>query len=180
MNAFLGPIPRSRIILCSADAGPRSQRTTAERADHFFPGAAWVGAIRNAAARQDCRFLILTTGHGLVGAGDLITPCDAHIDAYRAEVADRWRSTVLRLLSNYQNSLLIFYAGGCPREQYLELLTPNLRPLGISLITFGRPNMYDVDKTEKVVGLLQRGATLDEVTSGLSHPERLEFYFHAG
>lgn len=40
--------------------------------------------------------------------------------------------------------------------------------------------MYDVDKTEKVVGLLQRGATLNEVASGLSHPERLEFYFHAG
>jgi hypothetical protein len=66
MRTLLGPIPIEKIILCSADAGPRSQHETPDRAGCFFAGAKRVGALRNYADNLGCRFVILTTGHGLV------------------------------------------------------------------------------------------------------------------
>lgn len=178
MKTVLGPIPRDRIILCSADAGPNSQRTVPERAGHFFSGAVWVGTIRNTADRLGHRFVVLTTGHGLVDSNEVIAPYDVHINDYPQRVAETWRRTVPRILGNSQNSLMIFYAGGCPRDQYIDILKPNLQPLGISLLTFGRPNMFDIDKMERVIEMLLQGAPLNKFTSALDHPERFEFYFH--
>ena len=74
MKTLLGPVPKEKIILCSADAHPDSQRNSADRAGNFFPNAPWVGAVRNCAERLHCKFVILTTGHGLVGPEDVINP----------------------------------------------------------------------------------------------------------
>lgn len=178
MKTMLGPIPRDKIVLCSADAGPGSQRTTPDKAKYFFVGAPWVGAIRNSAERLGCNFVILTTGHGLVNSDDIIAPYDVHIQDYTQQVSLNWRRTILLLLGNSINSVMLFYAGGCPRDQYIELLLPILQRLGISLISFGRPNMYDIDKVETFVEMLTRGTSPDTFASTLNHPERFEFYFH--
>lgn len=79
MSAQIGPIQLDRIVLCSADAHPDSQRATACRADHFFPGGKWVGAVRNAADRLGCQFVILTTGYGLVTRETVLERYDKHI-----------------------------------------------------------------------------------------------------
>ncbi len=62
----IGPYKQERILLCSADAGPKSQRGRPCEAGIFFLGAKWVGATRNCAQRLGCDFTILTTGHGMV------------------------------------------------------------------------------------------------------------------
>ena len=70
---------------------------------------------------------------------------------------------------------MVFYAGGCPRELYMDLLIPILRDLGVSLITFGRPNMYDIGKLEEFVDLITKSITMEGLASILKHPEELEF-----
>jgi hypothetical protein len=178
MRALLGPIPRDKIILCSADASPSAQRDTAHSAGYFFPRAPWVGAVRNYAENLDCKFVILTTGHGLVGADDVISPYDVHITDHPTEVAERWQATIPAVLNRNRNGLMLFYAGGCPRDSYIELSKPILRSLGISLLSFGKPNMFDVDKIEGCVEMLAQGTSLAEIASILKHPDRLEFHFH--
>jgi hypothetical protein len=178
MKTVLGPIPIDKIILCSADARPDSQRDSPDKAGYFFPHAPWVGAIRNDAERLNCKFVILTTGHGLVEPDDVIGPYDMHIDEYTTEVDKKWRLTIPTVLSMDRNSLMIFYAGGCPRDPYIELLKPILNPLGISLLSFGKPNMFDIDKIEECVKMLTEGIPLVDIASILKHPDRLEFYFH--
>lgn len=89
MKTILGPIRKEKLILCSADASPDAQRNEPGPAAYFFPNAAWVGAVRNSAERLGCRFVILTTGYGLVESGDLISPFDAHIEQYPVEVRER-------------------------------------------------------------------------------------------
>jgi hypothetical protein len=178
MRTLLGPIPREKIILCSADAGPRSQRDRPENAGNFFPNAPWVGALRNYAESLNCRFVILTTGHGLVEPDDIISPYDMHIDVYPTQVAETWNRTVRARLARNRNSLMLFYAGGCPRDRYVAALNPILLTLGISLLTFGRPFMVDVNKIEECVEMLVEGTSLEEIAAILGHPDRLEFYYH--
>lgn len=81
------------------------------------------------------------------------------------------------MLREASNSLVLFYAGGCPREPYLEMSKPIFRSLGISLLTFGRPNMFDVDKIEECAEMLFRGTSLNEIASILGQPDRLEFHY---
>jgi hypothetical protein len=168
----------SQIILCSADAGPDSQRQHSEKAGYFFSGAAGVGATRNVAEKVGCRFMILTTGHGLVDCDEIIFPYDLHILPYKQQVTEIWKNSISVKLMNNQNSLMVFYASGCPRELYTEVLTPILLPLGISLLTFGKPNMFDIDKMENIIQLLISGTSFAQIGSILKHPERLEFYYH--
>ncbi len=178
MKTFLGPVPRDKIILCSADASPNAQRATAGSAGYFFPNAPWVGAVRNIAEKLNCKFVILTTGHGLVGPDDVIRPYDLHIQDHSAKVSETWQTTIPAILKNDKNSLMLLYAGGCPRESYIHLLKPVLSSLGISLLTFGKPNMFDIDKIEKCVELISWGTLLTNIADILGHPDRLEFHFH--
>jgi hypothetical protein len=71
--------------------------------------------------------------------------------------------------------ILILYRGGCP-DSYVPMLQPILGNQSISLLTFGRPNMYDFDKLEEVTNLIIQGTTYEELKSILSLPERLWFY----
>jgi hypothetical protein len=52
MKTILGPIRKRKIVLCSADASPDAQRNQPGPAAHFFPNAAWVGAVRNSAEKS--------------------------------------------------------------------------------------------------------------------------------
>lgn len=178
MGTILCPIQGERLILCSADAGPNAQRNEAGQAGYFFQNAPWVGAVRNCAERLQCRFVILTTGHGLVESDTIITPYDLHIEQYPDEVCNRWQETIPLVLGNNRNCLILFYAGGCPREPYLNMFLPILRQLGISLLTFGQANMRDVDQIENCAGMLFEGTTLGEIAQILQQPNRLEFYFN--
>jgi len=175
MKVQLGPCPVSKIVLCSADAGPKSQGSGRDEAGFFFKGAAWVGAVRNAAAILGCKFVILTTAHGMVNSSDVIERYDMHIIPYRSQVAQRWERSIPQVLGRGRFSLMVFYAGGCPRELYMDLLIPILRDLGVSLITFGRPNMYDIGKLEEFVDLITKSITMEGLASILKHPEELEF-----
>jgi len=177
-SAILGPIKKEQLILCSADASPNSQRKYPYSAADFFPNGKWVGALRNSAHTLGCKFVILTTGHGLVEPGDIISPYDVAIESYPDKVRALWESTIPHVLEKHKNSLMIFYSGGCPRELYIKIAVPILRTLGISLLSFGRPNMYDVDKIEKCSQMLFRGTSLEEIASILGVPERLKFYFN--
>ena len=178
MRTLLGPIPIKKTILCSADASPEAQRDRPDHAGLFFSNAPWVGALRNYAENLNCRFVILTTGHGLVDSGDMITPYDMHLDDYPTQVAERWNRTIPARLVRNRNSLMLFYAGGCPRDRYIAMLNPILRTLGISLLTFGMPNMFDVNRIEECVEMLIEGTSLEEIAAILGHPDRLEFYYH--
>jgi hypothetical protein len=171
----IGPFPLERIVLCSSDAGPGSQQITAHQAAQFFPGAKWVGRVRNAAARLGTRFFILTTGHGLVAPDQVITPYDVHISTHQAQVEDCWRQTIPPLIDSERCDIVVFYAGGCPRDPYIELLRPILHQQGVSLIAFGKPNMYDSNKIEPFVELLAKGTSTNELRSTLRKPDRLLF-----
>lgn len=177
MKMEIGPYSRDRIVLCSADASPeRSQRQEPGYAGHFFPGAKWVGRMRNAASNLRCKFVILTTAHGMVGEFDTISPYDLHIYADTAKVERNWRRTIPLLIGNGQYDLLLFYAGGCPKEAYLEALKPILHENQISLLTFGRANVCDMGRVEDIVELLTTGTDLDQLRSILKYPQYLEFH----
>ena len=134
--------------------------------------------MRNSAEALRCRFVILTTGHGLVNPETEITPYDAHINQYPEEVKRRWQETIPQVLENNRNCLILFYAGGCPRESYLEKFIPILRQLGISLLTFGQPMMVDVNHIEECANMLFGGTTLEEIAQILGQPDELKFYFN--
>ncbi len=178
MKTSLGPIVKEKIIICSADANPDSQCKHPGPASHHFPNGKWVGALRNTAERLSCKFVILTTGHGLVEPTDIISPFDEHIDYYPDKIREKWEITIPHVLQGYKNSLLLFYSGGCPREPYIQISKPIFRTLNISVLTFGRPNMYDIDKVEDCVKMLLQGTTLKEIESILKKPDRLEFYYN--
>ena len=176
MKTLIGPFARDRIVLCSADAGPKSQKNTPDQAAYFFPQAVWVGALRNAAERLRCEFVILTTGHGMVNPTDVIQPYDMHIREYPKQVKRNWLKTIPQCLGDNRYNILVFYAGGCPRKPMVELMLPILQEINISLLTFGRPNMYDFDKIDELVDALVSGTTIDELKSILRKPERFEYY----
>jgi len=172
----IGPYHTHEIVLCSADAGPRCQRSQSDQAQFFFPKAKWVGAFRNAAERLYCDFLILTTQHGLVEPHRKITPYDLHINQHHQAVQDNWLETIPALMQGAQYKLMVFYASGCPRDEMIEVMLPILRQQGIALLTFGRPYMYDVDKIDTIWGMLMRGTTAEEIVAILGVPERFEYY----
>jgi hypothetical protein len=176
MGSQIGPFARERILVCSADAGPNSQRTTAGDAGHFFPGAKWLGNLRNIADRKRTQLVVLTTGHGMIYAWDVIGSFDAHIDTYKEELKKRWLQTIPSIIGGNKYDIMVFYSGGCPREPYIELLHPILSDHGVALITFGKSNMFDIGKTEQIIDLLARGTSLDEIMSVLRLPARLKFY----
>jgi len=174
----VGPYRRNEIVLCSSDAGPGSQRDIACEAGYFFPGGKWVGAIRNAAERLMCRFVILTTGHGMVNPHDIITPYDMHIDDYEEQVREIMNRTIPQLIGNDRYKIVIFYAGGVPREPYIKVMKPIFHDIQLDLLTFGKPNMVDVGKIDQIVELLTKagGTSADELKSVLKLPERFQFY----
>ena len=172
---YIGPYQRTRIVLCSADASPKSQAKEKGEAAYFFPGAKWVGAIRNAARDLKCRFVILTTAHGMVNPHDIISPYDLKAENNKKKVPEIWRNTVPQILGSNNYDLLLFYAGGVPREPYMELFLPILRDLKIDFIIFGRPNMYDSGKIRVMAGMLEKGSCMNELKSILKCPEKLTF-----
>lgn len=174
----IGPYSKSEIILCSADAGPGSQSEIEDIAGYFFPGAKWVGAVRNAAERLMCKFVILTTGHGMVNPHDIIAPYDMHIDEYEEQVREKMNRTIPQLIGNDLYKLVIFYAGGVPKKPYVKALKPILHSINLDLLTFGRPNMFDIGKIDEIVELLNKpgGTTTNELKGILKLSERFEFY----
>jgi hypothetical protein len=112
------PIPiidKSQILLCSADAGPNAQSKVACEAGYFYPGAKWVGAVRNSSTRLGCDFAILTTGHGMVNSWDTIAPYNMHINAFPKQVRENFERTIHRWFERKKYKLVIFYGGGVPR-----------------------------------------------------------------
>lgn len=175
MPVYIGPYSRDRVVLCSGDAGPRSQRRRPCEASYFFPRAKWVGAVRNAANRLECRFVILTTGHGMVDPETVIEPYDVHISHDPRRVSDNWRSTALKLLGGNQCDILVLYRGGCP-DSYVDMLQPILRSINVSLLTFGRPNMNDIGHLDELTECIIKSTTYAELKSILFWPSRLEYY----
>jgi len=172
----IGPYHSNEMVLCSADAGPRSQKNNSAQAQYFFPGAKWVGALRNASERLHCDFLILTTQHGLVEPHQIIAPYDLHINEHRQTVESNWLQTIPALMQNAQYRLMIFYAGGCPRDEMIEVMLPILMHQQIALLSFGRPNMFDVGKVDTIWGMLIGGTTAEEIKAILRVPERFKYY----
>ena len=175
MPVYIGPYPRDRVVLCSGDAGPRSQRKRPCEASYFFPRARWVGAVRNAADRLECRFVILTTGHGMVDPETVIERYDVHISHDPRRVSENWRSTALELLGSNQYDIVVFYRGGCP-DTYIDMLQPLLRNMNISLLTFGRPNMHDIGHLDELTNQLVKGTTYARLKSILGWPSLLKYY----
>jgi hypothetical protein len=173
---YIGPYQRTRIILCSADAGPDSQANENGEAASFFPKAKWVGAVRNAADDLKCRFVILTTAHGMVNRRDIISPYDLKAEDNKKKVSKIWRNTVPKILGSNNYDLLLFYAGGVPRKPYMELFLPILRDLKIDFIVFGWPMMRDSGKIKVVAEMLEKGLYTDELKYPiLKYPEKFTF-----
>lgn len=106
-----GPYHSPEMVLCSADAGPSSQRKISDQVQYFFPGAKGVGTLRNAAERLHCDFLILTTQHGIVEPDQIIFSYDLHINRHRQAVTEKWHVTIPALMGGHKYRLMIFYAG---------------------------------------------------------------------
>ena len=172
----IGPYARDRIVLCSPDAGPDSQRDEPGAAGWFFPDGRWVGAVRHAADRLGCRFVVLTTGHGMVSQDDTIEPYDLPLQENQQTVQRNWERTIPGLVGSNQCDVLVFFSGGVSRDGYLELLKPIVRHLGVDLIAFGEPNMKDAGNIDQVVTSLINGTTLDEIRPTLTAPDNLEFF----
>ena len=172
----IGPYARERIVLCSPDGGPKCQREEPGPAGNFFRRGPWVGAVRNAADRLGCRFVVLTTGHGMVNRDDTIEPYDLHLQENKRAVRRNWEKTIPGLVGNNQCDVLVFFSGGVNRDAYLELLKPIVQRLEVDLITFGRPNMYDAGNIDHVVTSLINCTTLGEIRPTLTAPDNLEFF----
>lgn len=172
----IGPYARERIVLCSPDAGPGAQGQEPGPAGTFFPKGRWVGAVRNAAGRLGCRFVVLTTGHGMVNQDDTIEPYDLPLQENKQAVQRNWEKTIPGLVGNNQCDVLVFFSGGVNRDRYLELLKPIVQRLSLDLITFGQPRMVDAGNIDQVVTVLMNGTTLDEIRPTLAAPDNLEFF----
>jgi hypothetical protein len=105
----------------------------------------------------------------------VIEPYDVHIDDYPKLVEKNWYYTALNLLGGNQYDILILYRGGCP-DSYIPVLRPILHGLNISLITFGRPNMYDIGKLGEFTNRIINGTTYEGLKSILRFPAELKFY----
>jgi len=178
----LGPYQRDRIVLCSGDGSPKSQRTHPCEAGDFFPGAKWVGATRNSAERLNCRFVIFAGPYGLVDPWEVIAPYDVpgHIEEEQIMIRERFNQTIPQLIGEHRYDVAILYAGANPRDMIIEMMWPILQHNNINLITFGKPNMGDVGKLDNAVELLIRGTTLNQLREILRFPQRLKYFRHDG
>jgi len=176
----LGPYQRDRIVLCSGDGSPKTQRTVPCEADHFFPGAKWVGATRNSAERLGCRFVIFAGPYGLVNPWKVIDRYDVpgHTEEEQIMIRERLNQTIPQLIGENRYDVVIFYAGANPRDMIIEMMRPILEHNNIDLITFGKPNTGDSGKLDNVAELLIQGTTLNELREILKFPQRLEYFRH--
>ena len=71
---------------------------------------------------------------------------------------------------------MVFYAGGCPRDEMLEVMWPVLKQQGVALLTFGRSNMFDITKVKRIWSMLRKGTTDEKIKSILRVPERFRYY----
>jgi hypothetical protein len=104
-----------------------------------------------------------------------IEPYNVHIDDHPLRVERNWSSTILRLLGGNQHDILVFYRGSCPAT-YIPMLQRILRSIGISLLTFGRPNLRDISILGQLTNLILQGTTYEELKSILAWPEELRLY----
>ncbi len=181
-DIVIGPYLRERIVLCSGDASPRSQQDRPGLAGNFFPGGKWVGATRNSAERLDCRFLIFAGPYGLIDPCTIIAPYDVpgHTEEEQRMLRDRLALTIPCLIGNGRYDLVVLYAGANPRDIIIDMMWPILEQNDLDLITFGKPSMWDVGKLVDVVVLLINGTSLNELSSILKCPDRLEYRRHGG
>ncbi len=181
-DIFIGPYQRERIVLCSGDASPRSQRNIPGEAGYFFPGAKWVGATRNSAERLNCRFVIFAGPYGLVDPYQIIAPYDVpgHTEEEQTMIRDRLFQTIPLLIGGNRYDVVVLYAGANPRDIIIEMMWPILEDNDIDLVTFGKPNMADMGKLDNVVDLLIGGTTLNELRTILRFPQRLIYLHHGG
>lgn len=114
----------------------------------------------------------------MVDPTQIFSPYDMHINEYPAEIEAKWRTTIPAIVGTGRYRMMVFYAGGCPRDEMLSVMLPILAENKIDLLTFGRPNMYDVGKIDKVVQLLISGTSISEIMSLLKVPDRLMFYHY--
>jgi hypothetical protein len=98
-----------------------------------------------------------------------------HINEYPEEVGTKWRVTIPAMVGSGRYKLMIFYAGGCPRDEMLSAMFPILTENKIDLLTFGRPNMYDVNKIKNIFQMLIDGTSTSEIKNILKVPDRLKF-----
>lgn len=178
----LGPYQRERIVLCSGDASPRSQRNIPGEAGYFFPGGKWVGATRNSAERLNCRFVIFAGPYGLVNPWQIIAPYDVpgHTEEEQTMIRDRLFQTIPLLIGGDRYDVVFLYAGANPREIIIEMMWPILKDNSIDLVTFGKPNTGDLGKLDNVVELLIRGTTPNELSEILRFPQRLKYLHDCG
>ena len=111
----------------------------------------------------------------MVNSWDIIAPYDQHIDVYPEEIEEKFKNTISRWLEGKKYKLGIFYGGGVPRDSYLKILFPIFRSYEVWLLTFGKPNMFDVGKIDKIVNILTNGmdTKICDIRSLLKVPERL-------
>jgi len=178
----LGPYQRERIVLCSADGSPRTQRTVPGEAGYFIPGAKWVGATRNSAERLGCRFVIFAGPYGLVNPWEVIARYDVpgHTEEEQIMIREKLNHTIPQLIGGNRYDVVIFYAGANPRDMIIQMMRPTLEHNNIDLITFGKPNTGDLGKLDNVVERLVRGTTPNELMEILRFPQRLEYLRHVG
>jgi hypothetical protein len=62
------------------------------------------------------------------------------------------------------------------RDSYLNILRPILRSYAVWILTFGKPNMFDVGHIDRIVNLLTNGKNtkLSDIRSLLKVPQRLK------
>jgi hypothetical protein len=163
-------------VLCSLDASPAAQRVSGP-AGYFFPGGTFVGAVRNAAERLKCRFVILTGKYGMVNPGKIIKKYDCPLNSKtEREIKIIWEKTIPSEIGNDRYDVVVVYFGANPREPILKILKPIIHEIKMDIITFGAPNMKDVGKIESVFHLLTKGVLSDDLKGILNYPERLQYY----
>lgn len=87
-----------------------------------------------------------------------------------------WIKTIPRVLSRDECEVLVLYTGGCPQKLYIAMLRPKLRTQKIALLAFGKPNMGDAGKIEKIVQMLTMGTSVAELKDMVKYREYLDFY----
>ena len=112
----------------------------------------------------------------MVTRDELIEPYDLPISRNIKEVTDKWEETFKNVLGENNYDIALCYLGGCPRNPGLPIKVGIFNSMNISVIKFGRPNMFDIGKIDNVVHLLTQGTSIDEIHSILDYPEYLEFF----
>jgi hypothetical protein len=165
----------SEILLCSGDASPNSQRGGSGPAGYFFPRAKWVGKLRNDSTKLGCAFGILSTEYGLIGQDEIIRGYDLKLTPDNiGQIRLIWQRTIPPFVEEIYK-IMIYYSGGNSREPGLSILKAILQRSRIALITYGKPNMYDIGKTRNIIQCLIDGTTITQLKSLLAYPEEIDF-----